>query len=323
MKKFGLPAAVFLFSGFIMSMVQLKLTENPLLVGERYLSGAGWIEIFLFALYGAFIAYKMQDVKNVPQYRKVTWLLFTILFFGQMAIGLLGEEKFLMTGKLHMPIPMMIIAGPLYRAQLSVMTILFLSTVILSGPAWCSHLCYFGSLDNLAAQGKTKMKPLKLLRVIKPAILALVIAVALIFRWMNVPMLYAIILAAGFGIAGILIMIFISGKKKKMVHCTAYCPVGTVVNILKPVNPFRMYIDSNCDTCMKCTANCKYDALNLKNIKNRKPGFNCTLCGDCLSACPNNSIKYKFFNLNPETARKLYLFMTISIHAAFMALAKL
>ena len=53
-----------------------------------------------------------------------------------------------MTGKLHLPVPMMILAGPIYRGHTSVMSILFLSTLILSGPAWCSHLCYFGAIDN-------------------------------------------------------------------------------------------------------------------------------------------------------------------------------
>jgi ferredoxin-type protein NapH len=50
--------------------------------------------------------------------------------------------------------PMMILGGPIYRGQLSVMTILFLSTVILTGPAWCSQLCYFGAFDNLAPGAK-------------------------------------------------------------------------------------------------------------------------------------------------------------------------
>ena len=33
-------------------------------------------------------------------------------------------------------------------------------------------------------------------------------------------------------------------EEGRMVHCTAYCPVGTVVNLTRFVNPFRMYIDN-------------------------------------------------------------------------------
>jgi polyferredoxin len=218
---------------------------------------------------------------------------------------------------------MMIIAGPIYRAQLSFMTILFVSTILLTGPAWCSQLCYFGALDNLSAQGKTKMAKLKNQRTIKSTILVLVVSMALTLHWFNVSSLIATIIAIGFGIAGIGVMIVFSRKRKKMVHCIVFCPVGTIVNLAKPVNPFRMYIDTNCDLCMKCTSLCKYDALNLHDIKNKKPGFNCTYCGDCLAACHQTSIKYKFFNLKPETARNLYLFLTISLYAATLALAKI
>jgi heterodisulfide reductase subunit A-like polyferredoxin len=74
---------------------------------------------------------------------------------------------------------------------------------------------------------------------------------------------------------------------------------------------------------MNCTKFCKYDALNAIDIKNSKPSVTCTLCGDCLAGCHHNSIKYKYFNLNPETARNLYLILTISLHASCIALARI
>ena len=322
-KKLRLPVAVFLFVFFLLGMVQWKMADNPILIAERFWKGAGWIQLSLIALYGAFVAWKMQDPTNVPQWRRITWTLFSIVFFAQLGLGLLGAEKFLMTGKLHLPIPMMIVAGPLHRMQLSFMTILFISTIILTGPAWCSHLCYFGAMDNLAAQGRAKATKLKNQRAIKSTVLILVVAAALVLRWFSVPPLATTLIAVAFGLTGIAVMIFFSRKHKKMVHCTLYCPIGTVVNLTKPINPFRMYIDSNCDLCMKCTSYCKYDALGAQDIKNKKPGFNCTLCGDCLTACRHNSIKYKFFNLSPQASRNLYLFLTISLHAAFLALAKI
>jgi polyferredoxin len=142
-------------------------------------------------------------------------------------------------------------------------------------------------------------------------------------RLFQVPILTATIVAASFGIVGVLVMILISARQKKMVHCALYCPIGTLVNIMKPVNPFRLYIDDNCNLCMKCTSFCKYDALNPANVKNKKPNYSCTLCGDCLSACRDNSIKYRFYGLKPQNARLLYLFLTISIHAVFLALARI
>jgi len=321
-KKLKLLLIVFLITFVLLAFVQVKV-ENPMLLAERFYKGAGWAEIILISFYGAFVAFKMQDPKNVPVWRKLTWTIFSVIFFTQLIIGLSGFEKFLMTGKLHLPIPMMIIGGPIYRAQLSVMTILFLSTVVLTGPAWCSHLCYFGAFDNLASSGKTSRVILKHKAAIKSTILILVIAMALILRWFNISILLSTLIAAAFGVTGIAIMILFSIKTKKMLHCALYCPVGTVVNVFKHVNPFRMYIDKSCTLCMNCTKFCKYDALNINDIKNSKPSVACTLCGDCLAGCHHDSIKYKFFKMKPENARNLYLILTISLHAACIALARI
>jgi polyferredoxin len=321
-KQYKLPFIVFILTSILLGFVQIKLAR-PMILDERFFKGGGWIEIFLISGYGAFLINKMKDPVNVPRWRKITWTTFSVVFFTQLIIGLAGFDKFLMTGKLHLPIPMMILAGPIYRGQLSVMTILFLSTVILTGPAWCSQLCYFGAFDNLASGGKTSKEILKYKTAIKTTILLLVVAVAIILRWMNVSMLTSTLIAVAFGLGGISVMILFSLKKKKMVHCTLYCPVGTLVNILKHINPFRMYIEQSCTLCMNCTKFCKYDALNPVDIKNSKPAVTCTLCGDCLSGCHHNSIKYKFLNMNPENARNLYLVLTISLHAACIALARI
>ena len=201
-RRYRLPVSVFTLTFILLTSVQLKV-ERPMLLAERFIKGGGWAEIFLISLYGAFVVYKMQEPLNVPGWRKVTWTIFSVIFFSQLAIGLSGFEKFLMTGKLHLPIPMMIIGGPIYRGQLSIMTILFLSTVILTGPAWCSQLCYFGAFDNLASGGKRSGEILKNKAAIKSTILMLVITMALILRLFKVPGLISTLIALGFGIIGI------------------------------------------------------------------------------------------------------------------------
>jgi len=84
-----------------------------------------------------------------------------------------------------------------------------------------------------------------------------------------------------------------------------------------------MYIDKSCTLCMNCTKFCKYDAFNAIDIKNFKPSITCTLCGDCLAGCHQNSIKYKFLKMSPDSARNLYLILTISLHAACIAMARI
>jgi polyferredoxin len=320
--KYKISIAIFLLTFILLGIVQARI-DRPLILAERFIKGAGWIEIFVVSLYAAFAGWKMQGRNNVPKWRTITWTLFSIVFFSQLIIGIAGADKFLMTGKLHLPIPMMIVAGPIYRGHLSVMTILFLSTVILTGPAWCSQFCYLGAFDNLASKGKTSRNILKNKGPVKATLLFLVVAFAIILRWLKVDPLTSTLLAVTFGLAGIALMIFISMKRKKMVHCVIYCPVGTIVNVIKPVNPFRMYIDKSCTLCMHCTSYCKYDALNPADIKTSKPAITCTLCGDCLAGCSHDSIKYKFFGIDSEKARNLYLILTIAIHASCLALARI
>ncbi|HDS07551.1 MAG TPA: 4Fe-4S binding protein [Bacteroides sp.] len=322
-RRFGLPLAVFLFTSFILAMVQLKV-EKPMLLLERFIKGGGWLEIFMIACYGGLVAWQMQDPAKVQAWRKYTWFAFSVLFFSQLTVGLLGAERFLMTGELHLPVPMMILAGPVYRGHISVMTILFLSTVLLSGPAWCSHLCYFGAVDSMASAGRTTKEPFRNKWALKSTVFLLVVAAALALRWMEVPVLTSTLIAGGFGVVGLLLILIVSRREGRMVHCTAYCPIGTIVNVARFVNPFRMRIDrATCTDCMACSRSCKYDALNREDIAAGKPGMTCTLCGDCVASCHAGSIQYRLFRLSPKAARNLYLFITVSLHASTMALARI
>ncbi len=321
-EKYKMFFISFVITAILLSVVQLKV-KNPMILLERFVNNGGWIEIFFISLYAGFITVKMLDIKHSAKWRKITWTIFFIVFFAQLGLGLVGFEKFLMTGKLHLPIPALILGGTVYRFEISFMPILFLSTIILSGPAWCSQLCYFGAIDNLAAKGKKNNKPIKNKWLLKNIFLVFVVLAAILLRSFNVSVDTTIIVAGSFGIVGILIILFISTKQKKMIHCVVYCPIGTVVSFLKYINPFRMYIDNSCTTCLACTSKCNYDALNLKDIENRKPGITCTYCGDCLQACHASSIKYKFFKLKPDTARNIYIVTTISLHAIFLCLARI
>ena len=154
----SLPSLVaFTVTAFILSIVQVKV-KLPMLLLERFIPGAGWFEIFLLSIYAGWITEKMLNIKQSSRWRLRIWILFSIIFFGQLIIGLLGVDKFLMTGLLHYPIPALIAAGPIYRGEGFFMPILFVATVILVGPAWCSHLCYIGAWDNLASGRRPKPK---------------------------------------------------------------------------------------------------------------------------------------------------------------------
>lgn len=295
-----------------------------MLLLERFLPGWGWIEILLLGTYAGFLFSKLHNTDQSARWRKISWTIFAVFFFLQLTAGLLGCEKCLMTGELHFPIPAMILGGAVYRFEFGFMPILFISTVILSGPAWCSQLCYFGAFDNLAAYShKIGKKRIKNRNAIKNTFLVLLLFSVILFRIFQVSVLYAIIGAGLVGVIGVLIIVFISPGKGKMVHCVTYCPIGTLIQYLKFINPFRLKIQTNCTECMICTTKCPYDALNKEDIINRKPGLTCTYCGDCLSSCHGNFIQYKFFGLSPDNARSLYLIITVTLHAVFMGLARI
>lgn len=297
--------------------------STPMLLAERFMAGAGWIQVLLIAGYAGIIGYHIANRQKRGKWRMYSWLLFTILFYLQLIAGIFINDIFLLTGKLHIPVPAMIIAGPIYRFQLSVMSLLFISTIILSGPSWCSHLCYFGAIDNLFASHKKTRNTIDKKLPIKLSILSLTIAVTILLKWLNINTILATSLGIGIGIIGLLVMLLVSRQKGKMVHCTTFCPVGTVVNYTSKINPFRLYIDNNCTECQKCTAFCNYDALNLKDIISKKPDITCTLCGDCLTSCHTKSINYKFAGLRGVKAERIYLIITISLHAIFLAMGRI
>ena len=149
----------FLLTAILLSIVHIKVSP-PILLLERFLPGAGPVEIALLSIYAAWITEFMLDTKRSGKTRTLIWSLFSGVFFAQFILGLTGLEKFMMTGKLHLPVPAMIIAGPVFRGSGFFMLILFLSTTIFVGAAWCSHFCYIGAWDNLFSRNTHRPKTL-------------------------------------------------------------------------------------------------------------------------------------------------------------------
>ncbi len=324
LEEYANPSAgAFIFTGILLAVVQFKV-GLPLLLLERFIPGLGWFEIFLLSTYAAVITEKMLDPSKTPVWRRRIWLLFSAVFFAQLILGLAGFEKFLMTGKLHLPIPAMIIAGPLYRGEGLFMPILFVSTVLLVGPAWCSHLCYIGAWDSAASGGRKKPKKLPHWRTpVRIIITIIVIATAIVLRLVGVSSVIATILGLAFGLVGVAVMLLWSRKTGSMTHCVVFCPIGLLADWLGKINPFRIKINDNCTDCGICRLSCRYDALNLSDIKRRKPAVTCTLCGDCLHSCEDGFIEYSFPGLKARTARTVFIVMIVSLHAACMGLARI
>lgn len=319
-------AAIFVLVAFGLAIARYKVSF-PILLADRYLPGWGWLEIGLLAFYAQWIGAKMLDPKAHRSIRPRIWALFSVVFFGQLLLGLLGLEKMLMTGSLHLPVPALIAAGPVFRGEGFFMIILFSVTVLLVGPAWCSHLCYIGAWDDLMSRKGKRPAPSSLLGLLsivgRGGTLVLTIGFAIILRAMGVPGVTAVAFAAVFGLVGVGLMAFVSRKAGMMTHCTAFCPMGLVANVFGKISPWRVRIDSDCTKCGACFTRCRYNALDNFSVEQGRPAISCTMCGDCMSACVHKQIGYRFPGLSQEMARIVFIILVVSFHAIFLGVARI
>ncbi len=310
-------------AGVILFMARMKGPEGILLF-DRFVPGLGMFQLTLIALYSGVVSHLLLTRKDTAKIRLRIWNLFSLVFFSQLFIGIFVSRTFLMSGTLHIPVPALILAGPIFDGSGFFMPILFTTTILLIGPAWCSHLCYFGSWDGLAAS--TAPAPDSLgtkWRTLRWTVFFIVILASVIFRLFHASTTLAVTAALIFGLTGMLLMLTLSRKKGVMIHCTSYCPIGLLGNILGKLSPFRIKIDASCLFCMQCTEACRYNALKVEDMKAGKAGFTCTLCGDCISACSRNSISYSFLRLSPEKSRTLFIVLIAALHSAFLGIARI
>jgi polyferredoxin len=313
----------FMLTWILLNVASVKVSF-PIILIDRFLYGFGGVEILILSVYAAFISEKLYT-NGFTELRRKVWLLFSVVFFTQFLLGLSGFTKFLMTGKLHLPIPALIVGAPIYRGEGFFMIILFSVTVLLAGPAWCSYFCYIGAWDNTLASATKPPKTLNTNpRIIQAIILLLTIVVASVLHYLKVPSITAIVAALVFMSIGIGIMVFYSRKKGIMIHCTTYCPIGIMSAVFGKINPFRVKInENNCTDCMKCTFSCKYHCLTKEDVKKRTPSLGCTLCGDCLDSCPHNALDFYFYSNKRLSAKKVFIVVVAVIHAVFLGIARI
>jgi ferredoxin len=327
-ERAGAQAGAFLGALGLLVVVRGR-AGAAMFLAERFVPGASWLTILALAVWAAYLAGRLQDVRKIADVRVRAWSLFSAVFFLQLLLGLAGIERCLMTGTLHLPVPAMIAAGPAYRGGGFFMPVLFLATVVVAGPAWCSHLCYIGAWDNLLARRRVLAQvpgqdgPPR--RRMDPRWYTLIatVGVALALRVAGVGGLAATLLGATFGLVGIGIMLFASRRRGVMVHCTEWCPIGLLAVKLGKLSPFRLKVREGCRNCGLCLPTCRYGALTEEDLRRGRPGPTCTLCGDCLASCRKDQVVYKFPGLSPESARKLFVAVVAALHAVFLGVARI
>lgn len=76
-------------------------------------------------------------------------------------------------------------------------------------------------------------------------------------------------------------------------YCNSICPVGTVLGYASKFSILRPVINpSACNSCSKCSRNCKSSCIDFKQHK--IDYSRCVACMDCLGVCSKGAIKYTY-----------------------------
>lgn len=296
-----------------------------ILLFDRLFPYGGYLQIISSSFLSLYLFNNLMRDENYISFRRKMWISFSILFFLQFFAGVFISNKFLLTGELHFPIPFMILCGGLWRGELNFMIILFLCTILISGSAWCSHLCYFGGIDLFCSSKSSRSKPIKMPRKrqwsIKLSILFTVLSGSIILKQINTPILIVFLIIFSIFAIELFVIAVLSRNKAKMIHCAFLCPIGTIASILKIVNPRTVVINDKCTSCMSCTMYCKYSAIKPGEVKLKKIDTSCTLCGDCCSICKNRAVDYKIFNLDAQTSKRLNMAIIAILYTVFVLVA--
>ena len=301
------------------------MVQRPMLLLERFFPGWGGVEVGFLCIYAALLCRGLLDPETSGRWRRRSWQLFSLVFFAQLALGLAGVQECLMRpDRMHFPIPALIFAGPIFRGEGFFMVILFGVTMLLVGPAWCSHLCYLGAWDQAMADRRKKPGPLPPWHQhLRLAMTVLVFGTALGLRLAGAPIWLAGSLPLLFGLAGVGVMMLWSRRSGTMAHCVTYCPAGLLAVWVGKLSPFRLRINKQCDGCMKCRLSCRFAALEREHIERLRPGSSCTLCGDCLPTCPGSQLAFKFPGLDPARSRALFVVLVAAAQASALGVTRL
>ena len=120
-------------------------------------------------------------------------------------------------------------------------------------------------------------------------VLFVFIGVASAVRGFGVPVIYSTGIAVFAGCVGIMIIWFVSKRRHVAMHCSSYCPAGTLVMYLKYVSPWRLHLNDRCRHCMACMRVCRYGALSKADVLKGRPaqlylvwGLPCGVPSRCL-----------------------------------------
>ena len=335
-------------------LLPVWIMKPQLIALERFFPQWGSLQLALAGVWAAFAAGWLSSKKS-PQARMRLWRLFSIVFFAQLILGLLLESRFLLSGQLHLPVPGLIAAAPIYRGGGWFMLALFSFATLLAGAAWCSHLCYFGVWDATAAKacagsqrGITRLNtaaqptadptnpavhpaqpPIARrapawLPYLRLAMLALTLGIPLVLRLGGAPAETALACGLLLGLLALPASMLVSRKAGYAAYCRGLCPLGLLAKWLGRLAPWRVRRTGSCRRCMACVRVCRQDAMG-DPATTSTPNADCNLCRDCVAVCPQKALSVTVYGLpgSQKWAGPAFVAILAALHAAFLAMARI
>ena len=90
---------------------------------------------------------------------------------------------------------------------------------------------------------------------------------------------------------GIFVSILLLDFFAERFWCRYLCPLGGLLAWISRFSIFKREVTSDCISCGKCARDCQTGTVDEKNGYQSDPG-ECTVCMDCISACPNESNRF-------------------------------
>jgi len=204
-----------------------------------------------------------------------------------------------------------------FASVVSMLLIWFIVSVTI-GRGWCSWVCFYGGWEEGVSRipKKAKIKVLsrnKDLRAFQFAFLFFIALVSLgtlssvYCEWFcpfkltteyaqitDIPTLIATVIFIGLFLGLVIVMPYLTRKR---FQCSTLCPFGAFQSLCEKASAIGIRIDvDSCTQCMKCAEACKFCAIDIDTIKDKKgkPEITCAKCGECITACPQKAIDFAY-----------------------------